>query len=64
MRIEITTTFDDLTKPEDDQRVEAGAKLTVTADRGRELCDLGLAVEISPAADAQSSSTEADNTDK
>lgn len=46
MRIEILHTFDDLTKPEDDRRVEAGTKLTVTAERGAELIDLGLAEAI------------------
>lgn len=43
MRITITTTFDDLTKAEDEQRTPAGKTITVTAERGAELIALGLA---------------------
>ena len=58
MRIKILHTFDDLTKPEDDRRVEAETKLTVTADRGAELIALGLAEAIGgDQADASDTST-------
>lgn len=50
MRIEITSTFDDLTKSEGEQRTEAGTKMTVTAERGAELVGLGLATLIDAAA--------------
>ena len=50
MRIEITTTFDDLTKPEGEQRTDAGTKMTVTAERGAELVGLGLAHPLDAAA--------------
>lgn len=52
MRISVTTAFVDreaLAKNPDDPEaatVPVGKKLTVTADRGRELIDLGVAEEV------------------
>lgn len=55
MRIEITTAFNDLTKPEDeDRRVEVGTKMTVTAERGAELIGIGLAKDLTDDAPAPS----------
>ena len=47
MRIEITTAFNDLTKPDDEDRlVASGTKMTVTADRGVELIGAGVAKDL------------------
>lgn len=47
MRIEITQDFNDLeAADENDRRVVAGTKMTVTADRGTQLVDIGFAVEL------------------
>ena len=47
MRIEITQDFNDLEATnEDDRRVVAGTKMTVTAERGAQLVGLRIATEI------------------